>query len=121
MICGHEQPCARLPAPNRTRFSTRSIKPLSGFDPTEFVDRYEEALVGMLKEEQAGHPIVATEAAKPRNVVNLMEALRKSVEEEAKREGTPEAIEPKAKARAASKERKGAAAPKKAPARRAKA
>lgn len=51
------------------------------FEPAEFKDRYEEGLVGMLRAKQAG--IVprekATDAPPSRNVVNLMEALRKSL------------------------------------------
>jgi DNA end-binding protein Ku len=97
------------------------IERMSGhFDPSEFVDRYEEALVGMLKEKQAGHQIVAPEGPKPRNVINLMDALRKSIEEETKKSGKAEPAGPMAKVRAASKERKSGAVPKKAPARRAK-
>jgi DNA end-binding protein Ku len=94
------------------------IQRMSGhFDPSEFVDRYEEALVGMLKEKQAGHQIVASEAARPRNVINLMDALRKSVEDETKRSGTVQVEAPKAKGRAASKERKKSPPVKAAPKR----
>ncbi|HEY1804518.1 MAG TPA: Ku protein [Terracidiphilus sp.] len=50
------------------------------FDPSQFVDRYEEAVVEMLKKKQAGLA-VSREQATPRthNVVNLMDALRRSV------------------------------------------
>ena len=53
------------------------------FDPSQFVDHYEEAVVEMLKKKQAGLP-VSREHAVPglRNVVNLMEALRRSIAEE---------------------------------------
>ena len=49
------------------------------FDSTEFVGHYEVAVVEMLKKKQAGMP-VSKEApsARPRNVINLMDALRKS-------------------------------------------
>ena len=50
------------------------------FDPSQFVDHYEEAVVEMLKKKQAG---VATPKGKasepPRNVINLMDALKKSI------------------------------------------
>jgi DNA end-binding protein Ku len=50
------------------------------FDPSQFVDHYEEAVVEMLKKKQAG---IATPKGKasepPRNVINLMDALKKSI------------------------------------------
>jgi DNA end-binding protein Ku len=50
------------------------------FDPSTFVDHYEEAVVEMLKHKQAGVPVTKHKAAAPAsNVVNLMDALRKSV------------------------------------------
>ncbi len=53
------------------------------FDASEFEDRYENAVVGMLKRKQAGlPPEQQPEAAAPTNVVNLMDALRRSVEAE---------------------------------------
>src|SRR5229473_706081 len=53
------------------------------FDATEFEDRYETAVVEMLKRKQAGlPPAEQPEAAAPTNVVNLMDALRRSVEAE---------------------------------------
>jgi DNA end-binding protein Ku len=55
------------------------------FDPVSFRDRYEEALLAHLKAKQAGavqqrKPTVAT----PQRVINLMEALRRSVAEDKK-------------------------------------
>jgi len=53
------------------------------FDPSQFVDRYEEAVVEMLKKKQAGLPVSREHAApRPQNVVNLMDALRRSIAEE---------------------------------------
>jgi DNA end-binding protein Ku len=50
------------------------------FDPSQFVDHYEEAVVDMLKKKQAGIPAPRERAsARPQNVVNLMDALRRSV------------------------------------------
>ena len=50
------------------------------FDPAEFRDRYEEAVVAMLKSKQAGMP---TETTKPAfgdgKVIDLMEALKRSL------------------------------------------
>jgi DNA end-binding protein Ku len=53
------------------------------FDTSRFVDRYEEAVVEMLKKKQAGLPVSRESAARrPQNAVNLMEALRRSIAEE---------------------------------------
>ncbi|HTR12688.1 MAG TPA: Ku protein [Roseiarcus sp.] len=49
------------------------------FDPKEFNDRYEDALVELIRAKEAGAPLRAPEQARPGNVVNLMEALKKSV------------------------------------------
>ena len=55
------------------------------FDPTEFVDHYEEALVEMLRKKQEGVPLSKERApAPPRNVANLMDALKRSMATEKK-------------------------------------
>jgi DNA end-binding protein Ku len=52
----------------------------SEFDPAKFADRYEEAVVEMLKRKQAGMPARRDQPApQPANVINLMDALRKSI------------------------------------------
>jgi DNA end-binding protein Ku len=57
------------------------------FDPSQFVDHYEEAVVAVLKKKQAGLPVLREHAAaRPQNAVNLMEALRRSIAQE---RGTP--------------------------------
>ncbi len=50
------------------------------FDPEKFEDHYEEALKELLAEKQAGQKITPVKEHRPTNVVNLMDALRKSVE-----------------------------------------
>src|SRR4051812_42058274 len=53
------------------------------FEPSKFVDRYEAAVVEMLKTKQAGLPVSRGQPApRPQNVVNLMDALRRSIAEE---------------------------------------
>jgi DNA end-binding protein Ku len=53
------------------------------FDPSQFVDHYEEAVVEMLKKKQAGLPVSRERATPPpQNVANLMDALRRSIAEE---------------------------------------
>jgi len=60
------------------------------FDPAQLVDRYEEAVVGMLKKKQAGMPVSREYAApRPKNVVNLMDALRRSVAQEKEESALP--------------------------------
>ena len=53
------------------------------FDPSQFVDHYEEAVAAMLKKKQAGMPVSREHAGpRPQNVVNLMDALRRSIAQE---------------------------------------
>jgi DNA end-binding protein Ku len=53
------------------------------FDPSRFVDRYEEAVLEILKNKQAGLAISRErEAPRLENVVNLMDALRHSIAQE---------------------------------------
>lgn len=53
------------------------------FDPSQFVDHYEEAVIAMLKKKQAGLPVSREHTApRPQSVVNLMDALRRSIAEE---------------------------------------
>lgn len=55
------------------------------FEPAKFVDRYEDAVVEMLKKKQAGLSTPKERpAATPHNVVNLMDALRRSIAENRK-------------------------------------
>ena len=51
------------------------------FDPAAFEDRYENALIELLKAKQSGKQAELPHAApRPSNVVNLMDALRRSVQ-----------------------------------------
>src|SRR5262245_32469386 len=50
------------------------------FEPDKFEDQYEEALKDLLKRKQEGKPIERPERPEPTKVVNLMDALRRSVE-----------------------------------------
>src|SRR5580658_4422611 len=53
------------------------------FDPSQFVDRYEDAIVEMLRKKQAGIEVSRERAApRPQNLLNLTEALRRSVAQE---------------------------------------
>lgn len=52
------------------------------FDPDRFEDRYETALTDLIKAKQAGKPPPKASEPLPGNVVNLMDALRRSVKSE---------------------------------------
>ncbi|TWT11470.1 Ku protein [Reyranella sp. CPCC 100927] len=52
------------------------------FEPATFTDRYEEAVVNLLKAKQAGQVFSVPEAPEPTNVVNIMDALKRSLEAE---------------------------------------
>src|ERR1700757_300231 len=49
------------------------------FDPDKFEDHYETALVDLINSKRSGKPIVPKERPRGENVVDLMDALRKSV------------------------------------------
>ena len=50
------------------------------FDPEKFEDRYEDALSTLIKAKRAGKEPPAVSTPKPSNVINLMDALRRSVQ-----------------------------------------
>src|SRR4029077_13221896 len=88
------------------------------FDPEVFEDRYEDALMTLVKSKIAGGEPVITKAPERGNVVNLMDALRRSIEQErrpaAPSLGRSDASDAKAKvttlkpAKAAAKKKKSA-------------
>jgi len=49
------------------------------FDPSQFTDRYEEALRALIKEKEKGHTVKTPEAPKEAEVIDLMEALKRSL------------------------------------------
>jgi DNA end-binding protein Ku len=55
------------------------------FQPEKFDDRYENALKELLRKKQAGERIEAPKEREPARVVNLMDALRKSLDAEGSR------------------------------------
>jgi len=52
------------------------------FNPERFEDRYENALVALIKAKQAGKPPPKAGEPKPSNVIDLMDALRRSLKSE---------------------------------------
>jgi DNA end-binding protein Ku len=79
------------------------------FDPEQFDDRYEEAVAELLKSKQAGKPMKDVPSEKASNVVNLMDALKRSVAAEKAGSADTKAAPPK-KAAAKSKVAKKPAA-----------
>jgi DNA end-binding protein Ku len=81
------------------------------FDPTQFVDEYEKAVVELLKKKQAGMPVPSEQPSAPtrQNVVNLMEVLRRSVAESkgGKSERKPPAASKKAQAKSSRSRKAG--------------
>ena len=77
------------------------------FDPAKFEDSYETALVAMLKSKQAGMPMKAEAPPRPTNVVNLLDALRRSIaaEKPARAPSVSERRKPPAPAKAGRKPR----------------
>ena len=78
------------------------IDKMSGeFEPDKFEDRYENAMIELIRSKQAGLPAPTEKApARPANVVNLMDALRRSIEDGGGKEKTAKAAPKKAEAAA---------------------
>lgn len=70
-------------------------KKATTFDPSEFDDKYEEALIELIRAKKAGRKAPkAKAAAKPSNVVNLFDALKKSLAADKDDEPAPKAKKP---------------------------
>ena len=81
-------------------------KKMTEFDPSKFDDKYEDALLDLIKSKKAGKKISQTKAAAPRsNVINLFDALKKSLAEDGK-----QATEARRKPKSAESSRKPKAA-----------
>jgi DNA end-binding protein Ku len=61
--------------------ATHIIETKSGhFEPEKFEDRYEQAVVDLIRKKQAGEKIAPARQREPAKVISLMDALRRSVE-----------------------------------------
>lgn len=90
------------------------------FDPAKFEDRYEEAVAALIQSKRAGQTVTVKPSPRPSNVVNLMDALRRSVETErgagakpgkAAKEAKPAKTSAAPRGKAATKDGAAAAAP----------
>jgi len=86
------------------------IDRMSGkFEPEKFEDRYENAMIELIRSKQAGLPAPKeTAPAKPANVVNLMDALRRSIEDAGGSKSKPSAKSAAKKAEPAARKKKAA-------------
>jgi DNA end-binding protein Ku len=108
--------------PQERQMARSLVESMSGeFDPEQFTDNYREALQSVIEAKVEGREIVETEEAQPStgNVVDLMSALRASVEAAKQGRGAP--TEAPAKKATAKKATAKKAAAKKTPAKKAAA
>jgi DNA end-binding protein Ku len=97
----------RKPDPKMVDIAIQIIRQQEGpFDPSQFNDRYEDALRTLIKEKEKGATITAPEQPREAEVIDLMEALRRSLGQTT---GGGERRKPAAK----SAERRGSASAKK--------
>jgi len=96
----HEIPDIKIPK-EMLQLAEHILEQKAGdFEPKAFVDHYEEAVVDLLKHKQAGAPVQKQRAAAPKsNVINLMDALRRSVASEKSAAKAPAGRKGKSKAR----------------------
>jgi DNA end-binding protein Ku len=73
------------------------------FKPEKFADRYEDALMALIKAKQAGKAPPTVSEAKPSNVVNLMDALRRSAKGDRSQHAPARKSHPRSKRTAARK------------------
>ena len=69
------------------------------FDPSRYKDEYREAVLKVVHAKMEGEVIEAPEAPQPAKVMDLMEALRQSVEQAKKQRAGREKEKPAAEAR----------------------
>jgi DNA end-binding protein Ku len=98
---------------------------VTSFNPKDYEDRYEQALMAMIREKLKGHNPIIAAAPERGNVINLMDALKASLGEakpaaKSKTKAAPEVKESPVKASLkAALEASKAAAPKAAPKKKA--
>jgi DNA end-binding protein Ku len=70
-------------APDMLQLATHIVETKAGhFDPSRFEDRYEQALSDLIAAKRSGRSPPSAPSPQPSNVINLMDALRRSVRAE---------------------------------------
>jgi DNA end-binding protein Ku len=70
------------PDPKMLQIAEKIVEQQSGdFDPSEFRDRYEDALCALIEDKRKGKPVKPQKPANDDKVVDLMAALKKSLED----------------------------------------
>jgi DNA end-binding protein Ku len=67
------------------------------FEPDEFEDRYEKALRELIKRKEKGEKIVTAEPVEDDNVIDLMDALKKSLKHKGRAAETEHRIKRRAR------------------------
>jgi DNA end-binding protein Ku len=75
-------PDLRLPEEMRDLAAHIIERKAADFDPSKFEDRYENAVVALIRSKQTGQPMELETAQPPSNVINLIDALRRSIDAE---------------------------------------
>jgi DNA end-binding protein Ku len=75
----YNKPAAVEAELNMARMLINSM--VTPFNPTEYKDEYQQKLKELIETKIAGREIVAAKAETPTNVIDLMEALKASVEQ----------------------------------------
>jgi DNA end-binding protein Ku len=70
----------KKPNPQMVEIAAKIIDQLEGpFDPSQFTDRYEDALRELVAEKEKGHKITAVKEPQEAEVIDLMDALKRSL------------------------------------------
>ncbi|MGC1466186.1 MAG: Ku protein [Pseudolabrys sp.] len=78
-------PDVKVPA-DMLKLATHILETKKGkFEPEKFEDRYENALTDLIKAKKAGKPAPTPSEPRPSNVINLMDALRRSAKADRQR------------------------------------
>ena len=95
-----EIPATKVPA-DMLKLATHILETKKGkFDPAKFEDRYETALKELVKAKLAGKKTPVASESRPSNVVNLMDALRRSARADSDKADRREAAPARRKTRA---------------------
>ena len=93
------------PEPEMLELAEKLIEQkVTAFEPKDYEDRYESALMQMIKEKLKGHKPIVAAAPERGNVINLMDALKASLGQSkppARSKGKPEPVAAKTPAKAA--------------------